>query len=158
MSQQYTNEPTTDVLERLRQPPFTDEFLSELEPQSRQSLVAEMESMLQRPVLHIFRGATIGSLTRHGGVIRETSGKSTLDGHYSARVGDKVVYPDGREATIICGAGKGRVMQGESMALVGSMLDNGDEIISTPQGCQMFVFREGDALPDGFLTVPGDKH
>ena len=142
MSQQYTNELTTDVLERLRQPPFTDEFLSELEPQSRQSLVAEMESMLQRPVLHIFRGATIGS----------------LDGHYSARVGDKVVYPDGREATIICGAGKGRVMQGESMALVGSMLDNGDEIISTPQGCQMFVFREGDALPDGFLTVPGDKH
>ena len=101
MSQQYTNELTTDVLERLRQPPFTDEFLSELEPQSRQSLVAEMESMLQRPVLHIFRGATIGSLTRHGGVIRETSGKSTLDGHYSARVGDKVVYPDGREATII---------------------------------------------------------
>ncbi len=59
-----------------------------------------MESMLQRPVLHIFRGATIGSLTRHGGVIRETS-KSTLDGHYSARVGDKVVHPDGREATII---------------------------------------------------------
>ena len=112
MSQQYTNELTTDVLERLRQPPFTDEFLSELEPQSRQSLVAEMESMLQRPILHIFRGATIGSLTRHGGVIRETSGKSTLDGHYSARVGDKVVYPDGREATIICGAGKGRVMQG----------------------------------------------
>ncbi|WP_346800794.1 hypothetical protein ABDW86_26045 [Klebsiella pneumoniae] len=53
MSQQYTNELTTDVLERLRQPPFTDEFLSELEPQSRQSLVAEMESMLQRPVLHI---------------------------------------------------------------------------------------------------------
>ncbi|EOG8816080.1 TPA: hypothetical protein ACKFZJ_003596 [Klebsiella pneumoniae] len=46
MSQQYTNELTTDVLERLRQPPFTDEFLSELEPQSRQSLVAEMESML----------------------------------------------------------------------------------------------------------------
>ncbi|MCM6308449.1 hypothetical protein M4C71_12520 [Klebsiella pneumoniae] len=80
MSQQYTNELTTDVLERLRQPPFTDEFLSELEPQSRQSLVAEMESMLQRPVLHIFRGATIGSLTRHGGVIRETSGKSTLTG------------------------------------------------------------------------------
>lgn len=76
MSQQYTNELPTDVLERLRQPRFTDEFL----------------------------------------------------------------------------------MQGESMALVGSMLDNGDEIISTPQGSQMFVFREGDALPDGFLTVPGGKH
>lgn len=158
MSQQYTNELTPDVVERLRQPKFTDELLAELDPQTRQSLVAEMESVLQRPVLHIFRGATAGSLTRHGGVIREVSGRSTLGGHYAARVGDKVVYPDGREATIICGAGKGRVMQGESMALVGSMLDNGDEIISTPQGCQMFVFREGDTLPDGFLTVQGGKH
>ena len=36
------------------------------------------------------------------------------------------------------------------MALVGSMLDNGDEIISTPQGVRCLVFREGDALPDGF--------
>lgn len=158
MSQQCTNELTTDVQERLRQSQFTDEFLAELDLQKRQSLVAEMESMLHRPILHIFRGATAGSLTRHGGVTRETSGKSTLGGHYAARVGDKVVYPDGREATIICGAGKGRVMEGKSMALVGSMLDNGDEIISTPQGSQMFVFREGDALPDGFLTVPRGKH
>lgn len=158
MSQQYTNELTPDVLERLRQPWLTDEFLAGVDPQTRQSLVAEMESVLQRAVLHIFRGATAGSLTRHGGVIREVSGKSTLGGHYAARVGDKVVYSDGREATIICGAGKGQITQGESMALVGSMLDNGDEIISTPQGSQMCVFREGDTLPDGFLTVPGGKH
>ncbi len=45
----------------------------------------------------------------------------------------------------------------ESMALVGSMLDNGDEIISTPQGCQMFVFR-GRCTAGWLLTVPGDKH
>lgn len=158
MSQQCTNELTTDVLEQLRQSQLTDDFLAELDPQTRQSLAAEMESMLQRPVLHIFRGAIAGSLTRHGGVIRETSGKSTLGGHYAARGGDKVVYPDGREETIICGASKGRVMQGKSMALVGSMLDNCDEIISMHQGSQMFVFREGDALPYGFLTVPGGKH
>ena len=85
MLQQYTNKLTPDVLERLCQPKFTDELLAELDPQTCQSLVAEMESVLQRPVLHIFRGATAGSLTRHGGVIREVSGRSTLGGHYAAR-------------------------------------------------------------------------
>lgn len=158
MSQQYTNELTTDLLERLRQPHFTDEFLADVDPQARQLLLAEMESVLRRPVLRIFRGATAGSLTRDGGVIREASGKSTLSGYYAARVGDKAVYTDGREATIICGAGKARMMQGKSMALVGSMLDNGDVIISTPQGREMFVFREGDTLPDAFLKVPGSKY
>jgi hypothetical protein len=46
-------------------------------------------------------------------------------------------------------------MQGASAALVGNMLDNGDEIISTPQSSNKFVFREGDTLPNGFLTMPG---
>ncbi|MCS5960545.1 PAAR domain-containing protein [Klebsiella pneumoniae subsp. pneumoniae] len=98
--------------------------------------------MLQRPVAPYFPGVQrLAGLTRHGGVIHvRRSGKSTLDGHYSARVRRTklCIRMDIMRATIICGAGKGRVMQGESMALVGSMLDNGDEIISTPQGCQMF--------------------
>ena len=93
MSQQYTNELTTDVLERLRQPPFTDEFLSELEPQSRQSLVAEMESMLQRPVLHIFRGATNGSLTRNVCVIIETKANSTLEENINPENSHKLHKP-----------------------------------------------------------------
>ncbi|TBL69352.1 hypothetical protein EYY96_04995 [Hafnia alvei] len=75
-----------------------------------------------------------------------------------ARVGDKAIYADGSEATIISGAGTARIMQGTSAALVGSMLDNGDEIISTPQSCNKFVFREGDAFPQGFLTMSGDLH
>ncbi len=48
--------------------------------------------------------------------------------------------------------------RGASAALVGSMLDNGDEIISTPQSCSKLVFREGRELPEGFLTVSGSKH
>jgi hypothetical protein len=48
-------------------------------------------------------------------------------------------------------------MQGSSAALVGSMLDNGDEIISTSQSISKLAFREGDTLPEGFLTMPGSK-
>lgn len=28
----------------------------------------------------------------------------------------------------------------------------------TPQSSNKFVFREGDTLPNGFLTMPGSKH
>ncbi|WP_224994762.1 PAAR domain-containing protein [Klebsiella pneumoniae] len=107
---------------------------------------------------HRFRFAVVGSLTRRGGVIRHASGGATTGGLQVARVGDKVVYADGSESTIISGAGKARIMQGASAALVGSMLDNGDEIISTPQSCSKLVFREGRELPEGFLTVSGSKH
>lgn len=75
-----------------------------------------------------------------------------------ARVGDKVVYTDGSEATIVSGAGGARIIQDTSAALVGSMLDNGDEIISTPQSGSRLVFREGDTFPKGFLTMPRSKH
>lgn len=54
--------------------------------------------------------------------------------------------------------GNARIMQGASAALVGSMLDNGDEIISTPQSRTKRVFREGEALPEGLLIQPGSKH
>ena len=74
-----------------------------------------------------------------------------------ARVGDKVVYAEGSEATIISGAGGARIMQGASAALVGSILDNGDGIISTPQSGSRLVFREGDTFPKGSLTMPGSK-
>jgi hypothetical protein len=49
-------------------------------------------------------------------------------------------------------------MQGASAALVGSMLDISDEIISTPQSISQLAYREGDTLPEGFLTIPGSKH
>jgi uncharacterized Zn-binding protein involved in type VI secretion len=75
-----------------------------------------------------------------------------------ARVGDKVVYAEGSEATIISCAGGVRIMQGASATLVGSMLDNGDEIISTLQSGNRLLFREGDTFQKEFLTMPGSKH
>lgn len=151
--QQYTNEITPELRESSSQPPYDEELLSLCDDKTRKELEEINEQYLSRPLAHIFRFAVVGSLTRRGGVIRHASGRLQV-----ARVGDKVVYADGSEATIISGAGKARIMQGASAALVGSMLDNGDEIISTPQSRSRLVFREGDTLPEGFLTMPESKH
>ncbi|MHA0935993.1 PAAR domain-containing protein [Enterobacter kobei] len=84
------------------------------------------------PVKLIFRIATVGSLSRNGGIIQKVSGNSTAGSLRVELVGDKVVYADSSKATTISDAGKARDMQGASAALVGNMLDNGDEIISPP--------------------------
>ncbi|MDQ1213466.1 PAAR domain-containing protein [Pantoea anthophila] len=156
--QQYTNEITPEIRETHSQPPYDEELLALCDRQTRKELEEINERESNRSLAFMFRYAVVGSLTRNGGVIRHVSGTSTAGGYRMARVGDKVVYADGSEATIISGAGKARIMQGASAALVSSMLDNGDEIISTPQSCSKLVFREGRELPEGFLTMPGSKH
>jgi len=158
LMQQYTNEITPEINEAQSQPPYDEELLSLCDDKTRKELEEIKKQHLSRPLAHIFRFAVVGSLTRRGGVIRHASGGATTGGLQVARVGDKVVYADGSESTIISGAGKARIMQGASAALVGSMLDNGDEIIATPQSCSKLVFREGRELPEGFLTVSGSKH
>lgn len=150
--QLYTNELTTEVIKSGAQPLFTPEEITTFGESTQQEVLNLITRLATCPVKLMFRVATVGSHTRNGGVLQKASGKST------ARVGDKVAYADGSEATIISGAGAARVMQGASAALVGSMRDNGDEIISTPQSTNRLVFREGDELPNGFLTMPGSKH
>lgn len=156
--QQYTNEITAEIRESLSQPPYGEDLLASCDSKTRTELEEINRQVVSRPLAYIFRVATVGSLTRNGGMIRHASGGSTAGGYQVARVGDKVMYSDGSEATIISGAGEAHVMQGESVALVGSMLDNGDEITSTPQLFRTLVFREGEGLPKGFLTMPGSKH
>lgn len=156
--QQYTNELTTEIIQSCAQPPYTPEEIATFDESVQQEALEMVTRLTIHPVKYMFRIATVGSLTRNGGVLQKASGKSTVGGFQVARVGDKVVYADGSEATIISGAGKARVMQGASAALVGSMLDNGDEIISTPQSSSRLVFREGATFPKGFLTMPGSKH
>jgi uncharacterized Zn-binding protein involved in type VI secretion len=158
LMQQYTNEITPEIRESYLQPPYDEELLSDCDNETRKEPEEINEQRLSRPLAHIFRYAVVWSLTRLGVVLRHGACGATTGGLQHARVGDKVVYADGSEATIISGAGKARVMQGASAALVGSMLDNGDEIISTPQSISKLAFREGDTLPEGFLTMPGSKH
>ncbi|HCQ0105530.1 PAAR domain-containing protein [Citrobacter braakii] len=156
--QQYTNEITTEIRESLSQPLYDENLLSGCDNKTREELEKINKRKASRPLAYIFRFAVVGSLTRKGGIIRHTSGSCTAGGYPMARVGDKVVYADGSETIIVSGAGEARIIQGASAALVGSMLDNGDEIISTPQSGVKLVFREGDILPRGFLTMPGSKH
>lgn len=155
---QYTNEITPEIREAQLKPPYGEELLSLCDDKTRKELEEINKQYLSPPLAHVFRFGVVGSLTRRGGVIRHASGCATTGGLQVARMGDKVVYGGGSEATIISGAGKARIMQGASAALVGSMLDNGDEIISTPQSYSKLVFREGRELPEGFLTMSGCKH
>ena len=154
--QQYTNEITPELRESSSQPLYDNDFLASCDSNTRKEL-EDFNKQVSRPLIYIFRFAVVGSVTRNGGVIRNATGGSTAGGYKMARVGDNVVYADGSEATIISGAGEARIMHGASAALVGSMLDNGDEIISTPQSGSRLVFREGDTLPKGFLTMPRSK-
>jgi uncharacterized Zn-binding protein involved in type VI secretion len=156
--QQYTNDIIPEIRESFSQPPYGEDLLTNCDSKTRKELEDINRREASRPLAYFFRFAVVGSLTRNGGVIRHVSGGSTAGGYQIARVGDKAVYADGREATIISGAGEARVMQGASAALVGSMLDNGDEIISTPQSSIKLVFREGREFPEGFLTISGSKH
>ncbi|ADF62679.1 MULTISPECIES: PAAR domain-containing protein [Enterobacter cloacae complex] len=155
--QQYTNEITPEIRESSSQEHYDEDFLASCDSKTREEL-EDFNKQVSRPLASIFRFAVVGSITRNGGVIRNASAGSPTGGYKMARVGDRVVYADGSEATIISGAGVARLMQGASAALVGSMLDNGEEIISTPQSSGRLVFREGDTFPKGFLTMPGSKH
>lgn len=69
----------------------------------------------------------------------------------AAIIGDLVEYPDASIAHIVTGAGQSY----SNLALVGSLLDNGDEIVNTPQGCAVLVLRKGQTWPGDFL--PGSE-
>ncbi|GJA00060.1 PAAR domain-containing protein [Enterobacter kobei] len=155
---QYIDELTEEIIKSYAQPPFAPAEIATFDESTQQEVLNLTMRLATCPVKLIFRIATVGSLSRNGGIIQKVSGNSTAGSLRVALVGDKVVYADGSKATTISDAGKARDMQGASAALVGNMLDNGDEIISTPQSSNKFVFREGDTLPNGFLTMPGSKH
>ena len=155
---QYIDELTEEIIKSCAQPPFAPAEIATFDESTQLEVLNLTMRLATCPVKLIFRIATVGSLSRNGGIIQKVSGNSTAGSLRVALVGDKVVYADGSKATTISDAGKARDMQGASAALVGNMLDNGDEIISTPQSSNKFVFREGDTLSNGFLTLPGSKH
>lgn len=133
---QYTNELTAEMLAAFDQSPFTTEQLAEMNEEAR-SLIAERNAYnLAHPVTAAYLVATEGSLTRDGGTVFSEYNGQQIEIEDGKRlnvslVGDEVRYPDGTTAKISTGVGN---TCGDSAALVGSSLDNGDEIISSPQG------------------------
>lgn len=162
MTLQFTNELTPALLATMDQSPFTAEELAEMSSEAR-ALVAEQAAFCrQYPVNAIYRLAVAGCLTERGGVADEFNAdpdqgyKHLLSNGQWASVlteGCTVHYPDGSTARIITSAGHKYTWEDRGIALVGSELDNGDVIISTPQSSGMLVGRKGVPMPEDFLTV-----
>jgi hypothetical protein len=109
---------------------------------------------IAHPPIAIYRVATEGSQTRNGGVIQQATSPMAFtlgNGQQvrAARKGDVVVYADGSTAQIVTGAGQAN----SNIALVGSYLSNGDEIINTLQDGMLIVMRKGVTLGKDFLPA-----
>ncbi|MEZ0531608.1 hypothetical protein [Enterobacter sp. KB-221C9] len=150
---QYTNNLTPEMLGAFDQSPFTAEQLAGMNDEARSLIEKQNSYNLAHPFTAAYLFATEGSLTRNGAkVLSEYKGpqiKLNVGTMLKvSRVGDEVRYPDGTTAKIITGAGN---TPGESIALAGSSLDNGDENISCPQNAGRRVLRAGESLPENFL-------
>ncbi len=164
MQPQYTNELTPEILAGMDQSPFSPEALAEMSNEAR-TLIEEQKAFCRRhPVTTIYRLAVAGCQTRDGGFGDEfnpnpTEGlKIRLENGQWVSVlteGCTVTYPDGSTARIVSSTGSQQTYKDRGIALVGSRLDNGDRIINTPQKIGMIVGREGVALADDFLKIPG---
>lgn len=150
---QYNNDLTAEMLASFDQSPFTAEQLAGMNDEAR-NLIAERNAYnLAHPVTAAYLIATEGSLTRDGGTVFSEYNGQQIETEDGVRlnvslVGDEVRYPDGTTAKISTGMGN---ISGDSAALVGSLLDNGDEIISSPQGKVRRAVRAGESLPENFL-------
>lgn len=151
--------------------PYTNEISREslfhlddlyLEPRQLEGYGEEVAAWVNRqkafveahPPIAIYRVATEGSQTRNGGTIQQVSSSLTftLDNGWKVRAaqkGDQVVYTDGSTARIITGAGEAN----SNIALVGSRLSNGDEIVNTLQRRFMIIVREGVPMAEDFLPA-----
>lgn len=106
------------------------------------------------PTTAIYRVAAEGSQTRDGGVIQHGTSRMTFvladdQRVNAAQLGDYAVYPDGTQAQIVTASGQDY----DHVALVGSRLCNGDEIINTPQGGVLLLAREGVPPANDFLPA-----
>ncbi|CAI8715976.1 hypothetical protein SOP85_20000 [Pseudomonas sp. YuFO20] len=148
----YTNEVSPEFLRSLDAPHLSEQRLAQYCDEALAVVRQGQAYMEAHPAHAIYRIATEGSQTRDGGVIKQGAAplEFTLESGQkvrAARKGDYVVYADGSTAQIVTGAGQ----EHSDMALVGSHLCNGDEIINTLQSGFLLVGREGVAMADDFL-------
>lgn len=155
----YTNEVSPELLRSLDNVPFSEEQIAQFREEAWAIIHEQQAYFRNHPPRAIYRFATEGSQTRDGGVIQQGTAplEITLDCGRTVRAaqkGDLVTYADGSTAQIVTTAGEGN----SYLALVGSRLSNGDEIINTPQGIGLFVVREGESMAEDFLpSIEGEE-
>jgi predicted XRE-type DNA-binding protein len=119
-----------------------------------QRLVAEfMAQLAERPVKGRYPVATEHSITERGGQLMATSGITTPEGRV-AFVGDAVRYPDGSHTRIITGSGTASLGMEKPIALVGSLLENGDRITGPVHNGLVLTEYADQAIPGLFQTDP----
>lgn len=99
----------------------------------------------------IYHVAVHGSKSKNGGLVNASSNISKIGGLSIARIGDEVIYADGTISKIISGAGPACVVEGLPVALVGSCLENGDEIIDSPNTSVAIRIYKDQPKPKNFL-------
>ncbi|MFW2151970.1 PAAR domain-containing protein [Acinetobacter gyllenbergii] len=115
--------------------------------------IAAEQEFLNKQKHKKFFAATHGSKTKNGGSIRATiNQKIKVQGHLIAVVGDEAIYEDGTTSKIISGAGEAGSIEGYDIALVGSRLENGDEIIESLQSVFEYRLHADREIPQGFLS------
>lgn len=100
----------------------------------------------------IYYVAVHGAKTQNDGLVNVSSTNTKIKGLSIARVGDEVIYADGTTSKIISGAGTACIVDGSPVALVGSRLENGDEIIEIPNNTIAIRIYKDQALPQNFLS------
>jgi len=153
----YTNEVSREYLRHLDDLYLEQQPLDGFDEKVITFLNQQKAFVMAHPPIAIYRVATEGSQTRYGGAIQQVSSSLTftLDNGWkvqAAQKGDQVVYADGSTARIVTAAGAAN----SNIALVGSRLSNGDEIINTPQDGLVFVAREGESMVKDFLPSIAD--
>jgi hypothetical protein len=141
-----------EFLRTLDNSPFTEQQLAGFNEQALAIVNQQQAYAKAHPPIAIYRVATEGGQTRNGGVIQQATSPLTftLDNGQQVRAaqkGDYVAYADGSKAQIVTASGRGN----SHVALVGSSLSNGDQIINTPQGGSLFIVREGVPMAEDFL-------
>lgn len=100
----------------------------------------------------IYYIAVHGAKTQNDGLVNTSSTNTKIKGLSIARVGDEVIYADGTTSKIISGAGTACVVDGLSVALIGSRLENGEEIIESPHTSIAIRIYKDRPLPQNFLS------
>lgn len=100
----------------------------------------------------IYYVAVHGAKTQNDGLVNASTTNMKIKGLSIARVGDEVIYADGTASKIISGAGTACIVDGSPVALVGSRLENGDEIIESPNTTIAIRIYKDQPLPENFLS------
>lgn len=137
-------------------PKFLNELpLEQLQKLSEEDITQTIEAeqlYFQHKPHSVYYLAVNGAKTRNGGLVRAINDNCKIAGIAIACVGDVAIYVDGTTSKIISGAGQACVIESKSVALVGSRLENGDEIIDSPNHSHAIRLFKDKPIPEDFLS------